>query len=299
MPPASTSGRFRADFSIRNCRITGGSGEVRTGAARVSGGGVFVLGNAVVSNNIITGNVLAGPEPNWVGGGVYVGYGDPVIIGNVISGNVVNPPPLGGSSDSLGVGGGIHVEGNGIGVVVTHARIEANTVSGNVAQGEIGKGGGIRVDGADGTVVTRNLVFGNRSVYGGGGIMVYGHVTLADNLVFGNSSTQFGGGINTYQAAARIINNTIFGNSLTLASTPSGYAYANYGGAVMLDALFAQSGEALISNNLIAGNTVTAAGTVGGLHSHITSPVVSYTDFWNNMKLPSTLDNIGGDFVEA
>ncbi|HEV8701290.1 MAG TPA: MopE-related protein, partial [Candidatus Polarisedimenticolia bacterium] len=294
------SGRVRTDFSIRNCRITGGSGEVRTGSGRVSGGGVFVLGDAVVSNNVITGNVLAGPEPNWIGGGVYVGYGDPVIIGNVISGNVANPPPLGGgSSNSFGVGGGIHVEGNGAGVVVTHARIEANTISGNVAQGEIGKGGGLRVDGALGTLVTRNLIFGNRSVYGGGGIMVYGHVTLADNVVFGNSSTLFGGGLHFYQAAARVINNTIFGNSLTLASAPSGYAYANYGGAMCVEALFPQSGEALISNNLIAGNTVTPAGTVGGLHSHITSPVITYTDFWNNLKLPSTIDHVGGDFVEA
>ena len=102
-------GRARIDFSIEGFRITGGSGENRSGDSRIAGGGVFILGDAVVSNNVITGNVLAGAQPNWVGGGVYVGYGDPVIVGNVISRNVVNPPALGGGNDSLGIGGGIHV----------------------------------------------------------------------------------------------------------------------------------------------------------------------------------------------
>src|SRR5437867_8020960 len=190
------TGRPLTDFSIEGCTITGGVGENRTG--RISGGGVFILGNAVVSNNVITGNVLSGPQPNWVGGGVYIGYGDPVVIGNTISRNVVNPPPLGGSSDSFAVGAGIHAEGNGIGVVVTHSRIEANTIVDNVAQGEIGKRGGLRVDGDTGTVVTRNIIVGNRASYGGGGIMLYGTVTVSDNLVYGNTSQIFGGGINIY-----------------------------------------------------------------------------------------------------
>ena len=121
---ARTSGRPRTDFSIEGFRITGGIGEVRSADLRIAGGGVFVLGDAVVSNNVITGNVMAGAEPNWFGGGVYIGYGDPVVVGNVISNNIVNPPPLGGgSNDSLGVGGGIHVEGPGAGVVPTHALI--------------------------------------------------------------------------------------------------------------------------------------------------------------------------------
>src|SRR5881296_1192366 len=121
---ARTSGRVRTDFSVENCTITGGIGEVRTTEQRISGGGVFVLGNAVVSNNVITGNVMAGAQPNWFGGGVYIGYGDPIIIGNVISRNVVKQVATG----SRGLGGGIHVEGPGIGSVPTHARIEANTI---------------------------------------------------------------------------------------------------------------------------------------------------------------------------
>ncbi|MEK7283678.1 MAG: MopE-related protein, partial [Acidobacteriota bacterium] len=298
---AGLTGRVRTDFSIASCRITGGVGEARTAIARVSGGGVFVLGDAVVSNNVITGNVMSGSEPNWVGAGVYVGYGDPIIVGNVITQNVADPPPLGGdSNDSLAVGGGIHVEGNGAGLVVTHARIEGNTVADNVVGGEVGKGAGIRVDGAPGTLVTRNLIFGNRSSFGGGGLMAYGNVTIADNLVYGNSAAMFGGGMNLYQATARVINNTIFGNSLTLTTLPSGYAYANYGGGLCVDALISQSADpqVILTNNLIAANTVTPAGNTAGLHSHWTSPIVSYTDFWNNLKLPATIDHVGGDFTE-
>ncbi|PYT18271.1 MAG: hypothetical protein DMF51_00535 [Acidobacteria bacterium] len=298
---ARTSGRVKTDFSIEGFTITGGIGENRSGVSRVSGGGVFVLGNAVVSNNVITGNIMSGPQPNWIGGGVYVGYGDPVIIGNTITGNFVNPPPAGGSTSSLAIGAGIHVEGNGIGVVITHTRIEANTITDNVAQGEIGKGGGIRVDGAFGTVVTRNIIVGNRSSYGGGGVMVYGTVSVDDNLVFGNSTLMFGGGLNVYQADARITNNTIVGNSVNLTTKPSGYTYATYGGGVCVDALFSQtsSPSVYVTNNLIVANTVTAAGTSAGLYSHITTPIISYTDLWNNLLLPASIDDVGGDFTET
>ncbi len=293
------SGRPRTDFSIESCTITGGSGETRSG--RISGGGVFVIGSAVVSNNVITGNVLAGSQPNWIGGGVYLGYGDSVVIGNTISRNVVNPPPITGSTDSLAIGAGIHAEGNGIGVVVTHSHIEANTIVDNVAQGEVGKGGGIRVDGDTGTVVTRNIIVGNRASYGGGGIMLYGTVTVSDNLVFGNSAQIFGAGINIYQADARITNNTIAGNTLSLATKPSGYAYANYGGGVCVNALIPQTSDPSVyfTNNLIVANTVTAAGTSSGLYSHTTSPIISYTDLSSNLKLPSGVDDVGGDFTEA
>src|SRR6266704_5917398 len=223
-------GRARLDFSVENCTITGGIGEVRT--QRISGGGVFILGDAVVSNNVITGNVMAGAQPNWFGGGVYVGYGDPVITGNLITRNVVNPPPISGSSDSHGIGGGIHVEGNGVGVVATHARIEANTIAENVAQGEAGTGGGLRVDGDVGTLVTRNIIQNNRSSFEGGGVNLYGHVDFTDNLVYGNSALMLGGGLHSYQATAQITNNTIVGNALTQTTRPSGYSFASYGGGL-------------------------------------------------------------------
>jgi len=298
---ARTSGRVRTDFSVENCTITGGIGEVRTTEQRISGGGVFLLGNAVVSNNVITGNVMAGAQQNFVGGGVYVGYGDPVIIGNVITRNVANPPPAGGNTTSLGIGGGIHVEGNGVGVVPTHARIEANTISENSALGEDGTGGGLRVDGAPGTVVARNIIQNNRSFTQGGGVTLYGTISFTDNLVYGNSALMFGGGLHSYQATAQITNNTIVGNSLTQTTRPSGYSFASYGGGLYIDALIPQSGNPTvrITNTLVVGNTVASLGSGGGLNSHTTFPIIGYTDLWSNLQLPSTTSNVAGDFTES
>src|SRR5438034_7041786 len=298
---ARTSGRVRTDFSVENCTITGGIGEVRTVEQRISGGGVFVLGDAVVSNNVITGNVMAGAQPNWFGGGVYVGYGDPVITGNLLTKNVVNPPPVGGSTDSHGVGGGIHVEGNGVGVVATHARIEANTIAENVAQGEAGTGGGLRVDGAAGTVIARNIIQNNRSGFQGGGVSLYGTIAFTDNLVYGNSALMFGGGLHSLQATAQITNNSIVGNTLTQTTRPSGYSFASYGGGLFIDAILPQTGNPTVrvTNTLVVGNTVAALGNTGGLNSYTTFPIIGYTDLWSNLQLPATQSNVGGDFTEA
>src|SRR5437773_3894233 len=292
-------GRARIDFSVENCTITGGIGEVRT--QRISGGGVFILGDAVVSNNVITGNVMAGAQPNWFGGGVYVGYGGPVIIGNLITRNVVDPPPISGSSDSHGVGGGIHVEGNGFGAVATHARIEAKTIAENVAQGEAGTGGGLRVDGDVGTVVARNIIQANRSNFDGGGVTLYGTIAFTDNLVYGNSALMLGGGLHSLQATAQITNNTIVGNTLTQTTRPSGYSFASYGGGLFIDAILPQTGNPTVrvTNTLAVGNTVAALGNTDGLNSHTTFPIIGYTDLWSNLQLPATQSNVGGDFTEA
>src|SRR5262245_40696896 len=294
-------GRPRVNFSIEGFKITGGIGEIRSADGRIAGGGIFILGDAVISNNLITGNVMAGAQPNWVGGGIYVGYGDPVIINNVISRNVVNPPPLGGGNDSQGTGGGIHVEGNGVGVVQTHARIESNTIVENVAQGEVGVGGGLRVDGAPGTVVTRNIIQNNRSAFSAGGVQIYGTVDFNDNLVVGNSALMFGGGLNLFQATAQVTNNTIVGNALTQTTKPGGYSFASYGGGMCVDALIPQTPnpQVYITNTLFVGNTIANAGTTAGLRSNQTSPIIGYTDLWSNLRLPSIIENVGGDFTEA
>src|SRR4029077_14321272 len=44
---ARTSGRPPPDYPIEGCTIKGGMGEPRTADSRISGGGVFVLGDAV------------------------------------------------------------------------------------------------------------------------------------------------------------------------------------------------------------------------------------------------------------
>jgi putative metal-binding protein/thrombospondin type 3 repeat protein len=297
------TGRPRTDFSISGCKIMGGSGENQAGSERISGGGVFVFADpgavAVVSNNLITGNVLSGPQRDWFGGGVYVAYGDAIISGNTITKNVATPPPAGGSSDAFGIGGGIVVTGPWLDLRATHVRVEGNLVAENLASAEIGKGGAIRVDASPGTIVSRNIIIGNRASYSGGALAIYGNIDVTDNLLYGNSAGNMGGGIESFETYARITNNTIVGNTLTETSSPQGLSFANYGAGIFAEAASPQPGRMQVINSLIVGNTINAAGRAAGLDTTNASPVVNYTDLWGNLKLPATGSNVGGDFTEA
>ena len=292
------TGRPDTDFSIDGCKITGGSGELRN-ANSYAGGGVFVFGEATVSNNLITGNTLNGAQSTNFGGGVYVAYGPATITGNTISKNVCNPPPPGGNKDSYGYGGGIFLLGPESGVN-TPTLVEANLIAENLAQGTFGEGGGIFLYSVPGTTIRRNLIIGNRALYSGGGISSQDSPTISDNLIYGNSADLYGGGLAVYQVTAQITNNTIVGNSSTGTTIPSGYVAASYGGGVAVETFFAQVPPAVtLSNNLIVKNTVTSTGLGGGLHTLQTTPIIGTTDFWGNLKLPSTTSNIAGDFTDA
>jgi hypothetical protein len=289
------SGRPDADFSIDGCKITGGVGEVRNSNSN-AGAGVFVFGDAVVSNNLITGNAVSGSYSRFFGGGVYVATGNAVIIGNTITKNSASPNPVSGS---FGIGGGMFLLGPES-MVGTSAVIEANLITDNVAQADVGKGGAIRVDGNPGTIIRRNMIIGNRSGYGGGGIEAYSNLNVLDNLIFGNSTGLYGGGIDLNQITAQITNNTIVGNSATNTSTPSGYYFASYGAGIEVETVTTQNPpQVTLRNNLITGNTVTSTGTGGGLHSARTTPYIYNTDLWNNLKLPSTSSNVAGDYTDA
>jgi hypothetical protein len=102
-----------------------------------------------------------------------------------------------------------------------------------------------------------------------------------------------------YQATARITNNTIFGNSLTDTQVLGGYSYSSYGGGLSVSALLPQhqDPQVQITNTLIVGNTVASTGSGAGLHAYLTGPVVTYDDFWINLKLPSTIDHVAGDYT--
>ena len=290
-------GRPDADFSIDGCKITGGAGELRNTAN--AGGGVLVFGDAVVSNNLITGNSVSGTQSDFFGGGVYIATGNAVVIGNTISRNIVNPPPVNGPTNSFGFGGGIFAVGPASGVT-TLVRIEGNLITQNLAQGEVGQGGGVYIDGNPGTQVLRNLFIGNASVFSGGGLEVRSYLDIRDNLFYGNTTGLYGGALEVYEVTGTIINNTVFGNSATNTNTPSGYSFASYAGGIAVETLLTQSPPQItLQNNLIGINTVTSNGTGGGVHSDRTTPIILNNDLWGNLKLPSTSSNIQGDFTDA
>jgi len=297
------TGRPTTDLSIDGCRITGGTGELRTnpttGAQWMAGGGVFVFGDAAITNNVITGNTITGAPPTFFGGGVYVASGQVVITGNTIKGNSANPPPVSGQDLSHGQGGGIYVLGppsTASSVVL----IEANLIADNIAQGEVGEGGGIWLNGNPGSIARRNLIIGNRSNYQGGGVELWGNVTLSDNLVYGNSTLMYGGGVDLYQVTGVVRNNTVFGNSATGTVIPSQYNFASYGGGIQVGTVITQDPPAVtLRNNIILRNTVTSTGTGGGMFTERTNPYLYNNDYFGDLKFPSTAEEITGDFTTA
>ena len=288
------TGRPDADFSIDGCKITGGSGELRNSTSK-SGGGVFVFGDAVVSNNLITGNVLSGSQSYFFGGGVYVATGNAVIAGNTITKNTASKT----GSGTFGLGGGVFLLGPSS-MVTTSALVEGNLIGENAAEGNIGRGGGIRVEGNPATMIRRNIITNNRASFGGGGIDVEGSINVFDNLIFGNSTGMNGGGIYLYAATAQVTSNTIVGNSATNTSSPTGYSFANYGAGIEVGTLQTQTPpQVTLRNNIVVGNTVTASGIGGGVYSMRTTPYIYNSELWNNIKLPSASSNVTGDYTDA
>src|SRR2546425_5517766 len=54
-----------------------------------------------------------------------------------------------------------------------------------------------------------------------------------------------------------------------------------------------------VPNPRVIGNPTAPAGATAGLRSSRTAPIIGYTDLWNNVKLPATADDVGGDFTPA
>ena len=288
--------RPRRDFSIDGFTITGGSGEVRALEETVAGGGVFIFGDAVVTNSAIVGNVLSGSQRDWLGAGIYVAYGHPLIAGNEIGWNVSRPPRQGGSASTFGLGAGICSLDTG-----SSPQIVGNLIHDNVAEAEIARGGGIRLRGGPGTVVSRNVLYGNRASESGGALSAYSDVSIEGNLMFGNSAGRAGGAIDLYNASAVITLNTIVGNSLTATKVSSGYTYASLGGAIYSGSFLPPPGNSpvRITNTLIAGNSISSNGAGAGVYTYNSFPQISHDLFFENVRLPATASDIFGDYTSA
>ena len=291
------TGRPRGNFSLDGFTITGGSGFVSdTIQDTVAGGGIYIFGDAVVTNNVIIGNVLSGNRTDYFGGGVYVAIGRPIIAGNTIGANVAHAPSAGGSLTSHGLGGGICSLN-----VDSSPQIVGNRIHDNLAEGEKGKGGGIRVHGGPGTLIRRNILFGNRASATGGAIEVYGEARVEGNLLFGNSAGYSGGGIDLFGASAVITLNSIIGNHATDADVQGGYIFSSIGGGILSESFLAPPNNPAvrITNNLIVGNAVSANGSGGGLYSSLSYPTVAHNLFHDNLVGPFTASEVDGDYTPA
>ncbi|MFQ5700788.1 MAG: hypothetical protein ACE5HU_02975, partial [Acidobacteriota bacterium] len=260
--------------------ITGGEGLIQT--SKVAGGGIFVFSSPTITNNIITNNVLAGPLPqaeDLRGAGVYVAVGQAIISNNTITGNRAIPV-LSGATATSAYGGGMWVGFNSAPAVIDNI-IQNNTAGDPNVNPSISAGGGLVIfpgPGPAAPVIDRNVIADNVSDTSGGGISLLtfsntgAEAVVTNNVIAGNIAT-LGGGIYSYYNRARINNNTITGNEAFL----GGGLYLAPGDNTL---------PVTLTNNVIAGNPLRNFGGGGGLYTLQVVPnfqlTVSFNDFWNN-----------------
>jgi len=162
-----------------------------------------------------------------------------------------NPGPCGYG------GGGVYCGG------CSNVTIVGNIITDNWATGvwEGMGGGGVYVSHGDSTtVIANNLIIDNYADYDGGGIGTWASPTIENNVICSNSTDGDGGGIYVYSPAAKIVGNTIVGNS-----GPEG------------SAIYVRT-TPTISGNIICGS-------LGGPAVYCyadASPTITCNDFWNN-----------------
>jgi hypothetical protein len=173
--------------TIEGFDIVGGAGYYSGGGIMVEGGTDMALRNNRISENSATGD----------GGGIFINGGSAKIIGNLVFSNT--------SSWSAGM----RIINNADVAVV------ANDIRGNVAQAT---GGGIDIDCCGGTtpLISQNLVIGNHSGAGGGGIRVSStSARLVNNVVALNEADSGDGmlleGSESYPVSVTLFHNTLVG----------------------------------------------------------------------------------------
>ena len=206
--------------SLINTKVDNNSAN-STAGNQAYGGGIAVNGSIVVQGGSISGNAAGSSGAYAYGGGMYDdGTAD-------LSSVTVNNNTVTTVGTNFAQGGGIYADSQ-------LDSITNSTISGNVASGYFGNGGGIAVVQSVAPVITNS--------------------TLDNNQANGNTDCGYGGAISTYDGSGGVdINNsTLSGNSANDASC------GGYGGAVEAEGLVRASGSTFTNN------TASGGGSCGG-----------------------------------
>jgi parallel beta-helix repeat protein len=262
---------------------------IRNGSGLYNGGGILCYdrSNPTIMNNVITGNMVVDGH----GGGIGCWNSSPTIISNTITGNTAAD----GGAISCDHSCSATIRGNTIrdnvtsgegfgggGIVCTHSSplIENNVISKNTASG----GGGINLLYSSPTIVGNTIVENMAGVSGGGGgIMVdccYASPLIEDNVIRGNRTEGGGGGIYQEHGPSEIRNNTIKEN---VASDGAGIKSNLYSSELIVDnvieencgdhgagIIITEASNPTIVNNIVRGNTANYGG--GGIGIINSSP---------------------------
>ncbi len=163
-----------------------------------------------------------GPAANQdAGGGVYVASASAYLLQNTIAQN------------SGARGGGVYITGS-------QALLIGNIITGNIAPGANGDGGGVYLHQSRGTSLSSNTLISNTAGRNGGGAHIdAGEAGLSNNSVTSNTAV-VGGGIYLANVTATVSANLIYSNQAV-----------DRGGGIFLD-----RARAWITNTLIADNAL-------------------------------------------
>jgi len=235
------------------------SGNLASSTGTAYGGGIYLRNapaTAVISNNVITHNVAAGPTSGiGRGGGIYLGDSSVQVLSNTIGRNRA------GNED--GYGGGIAVEGG-------QPIIADNLIFGNTgALGGKGIGGGIYIWSGTPATVERNEIAYNIALFGsgsagepaqGGGLYYAGNPSVAaiirGNYIHDNIATAStppdgeGGGIYLFRLSSGSV---VEGNRLE--SNVAGHNGSGKGGGA-----YVAEGDLTLAHNTFTDNSANRAG---------------------------------------
>ena len=244
-----------------------------------SGGGLYNLGTANLTDCTISGNVA-----KYQGGGVY-NYGTANLTDCYVSYNNVTGPDNG-----KGGGGGLF---NGSEYVAGHLTLTDCFVSNNTADN---RGGGV-YDRNGTATLNDSTISGNSAGSAGGGLVSYGKLNMTGCTISGNSAYDGGGLYQATAYAANVIDCTIVGNT----AGDNGGGVANENGTANLTACTVTGNSAYrsggLANGPIAKMTLTdtiVAGNTFASSPHAPSDIGGFLFPAKNVTGSSNLIGTGG-----
>ncbi len=231
------------------------------------GGGIMVLGNVRIVNNLIKSNSCtqnsADPDFNNYGGGLsFQAYGNQKLVlqNNIIENNTITA--------INGTGGGAELYESIISC--TGNEFKGNKIIGPMPQ-SLGGGGLALISLKSGSVITGNTFTNNESVGDGGGLYDLGTSNwhIIENNYFFDNFALTGGGLASSQSRIILQNNVFFKNEASLS-----------GGALYLNGNDpADQHSACIINNSFSKNS---ASTGGAITANWVNPIILNSIFWQD-----------------
>ena len=234
---------------------------VRANTASVIGGGMYLVGDMTVRDNVIEENHCT--DSGARGGGVHL-WGDAILEGNTIRANsasngagisfevsspILRQNTISENTATVGSGGGIYSYGSSPQVV-------GNTFRNNVC---LMSGGAINLGGADSDPAITGNTFGQNRAGRGGAIHIEmaSSGTVTDNTITGNTAADSGGGINVDGCPIEIRRNVISGN---VAATDVPGTDGRGGGVAIVDSHSLPDATTTLQGNTIVDNSASYRG---------------------------------------